>query len=295
MANPLDPNALTTSARANQFGTMAQSMPGQNKTIAQGIDEARKTTMQQAIAQTTATKSTAPAQAIGAQQAQAQGQTALSLQQTNQQQQANLGSTFLQQEREASANRLQAQAIDNNAKNFQEANRLGQLDANLKNQLFDSNLQFQKDELGRTIFNERQLMDYKLATAQSDEDLANYEQQVKQQSDRRMQMLQTAHAKIDQEMQQSFAKGQQHLDQQHMKTLYEAKVALDKKILAEKNKAANRAAMFSAGGSILGMAAGAAIIATGGLAAPAAAAVMTGAAAGGSGLGSVVGASNPNM
>lgn len=275
--------------KSKALSSMADSMPVANALAAQQVSEANKTNLQNSIAQ--AVKTQAPAQQaasqLGTGAAQVQGQTQLAQQQANIEGQAKIGQQFLADANEEANNRLREARLDNTAKNYNEARRLGNLDTSLKNQLFDSNMTFKKDELGRTLFNDRQLLDYKLSSAKSEEDLAKYEQDIEQQYARKMQILAAAQAKIVQAMQQDYTKGEQELDQAHKKELVLKKAAIDEKIRKEKAKAANRAAQYSAAGSIVGAVAGAVI----GSSAAGPAGTVAGAQAGsaiGSGLGSVV-------
>jgi hypothetical protein len=272
---------MNNSLLNKQFSGMAQAMPGANERMARQLDSTRKIQLQQAIAQTTTPKAAPVAQALGAQQAQAAGQAATATQAANIQGAQQLGSSFLREQATSARQALQEQSLANAKANADEAHRLGQLDASLKRDLFDSQLNFREDELGRTLFNDRQLLDYKLASAKSDEDLLNYEQNVKQLSDRKMQMLKAAHAKVMQEMENAFSKSEQELDQASKEKLYRAKAELEKKMAKEKAKAANRAAMFSAAGSVIGAVAGSIVPGLG-----TAVGAMAGAAIG-SGLGSV--------
>lgn len=277
-----------SSSKAKTLSSLASSMPINNALTAQQVSEAAKTNMQTSIAQ--AVKTQAPTQEaarqLGVQAAQAEGKTRLAEQEANIQGQAKIGQEFINNAKEEASRRLQENKLANAASNYNEARRLGNLDSSLKNELFDSNLKFRKDELGRTLFNDRQLLDYKLASAKSDEELRDYEQQIEQEYARKNQILQASHAKILQAMQNEFQKSEQEADQAHRKALVLAKNAIEEKIRRQQAKAANRAAAYSAAGSIIG-GVGGAILGT--FVAPGVG-TMAGAAAGsqlGAGVGSV--------
>ena len=150
--------------------------------------------------------------------------------------------------------------------------RLYNLDRTLGNDLYTQNMQFQEDELGRAFLNDRQLADYALISAKTEEDWLNYEQTMTQLSKKRMQVLDAAYKKIKQALTQDWQAGEQQLDQQHKKQLTLAAAELERKKQEEQAKAANRASMFSAGGLLLGAAAAATIIGSGGTLTPLAAA-----------------------
>lgn len=155
-------------------------------------------------------------------------------------------------------------------------NSLAALSMTTKQQMFDATMQFEQDELGRTIFNERQLLDYAISKAKDVEDLQNYEQTVGQMSERRMRLLQAAQAKIQQELQQAYAMEENELTQEHKLGLARAKAALEAKMQQEKADAANRAAMFNGIFTIAGGVAGAIIAGPGGYAVGAAAGASIG-------------------
>lgn len=152
---------------------------------------------------------------------------------------------------------------------------LTKLGMSTKQQLFDASLQFEQDELGRTVFNERQLMDYAVTHAKDIEQLQDYEQAISQMSERRMRLLQVAQQTIEMEMKQAFQMEQSALNQEHKLALAKAEQAIKEKIAKEKADAANRAGLW---GAVTGtIAAGIAIAIPGGAAfAPAAYSVGSG-------------------
>lgn len=104
-----------------------------------------------------------------------------------------------------------------------------------------------------------QLADYYRSKAVNDEQFRSYQQQVDQASKRRLQMMEQAHKLLSQDLQNQYEVARQHGDQhtalEIQKQQQEAAAAMQR----EKNRAANRAAAWSAGGTVLGGAAGAAI------------------------------------
>jgi hypothetical protein len=249
----------TQSNRSRQLSSFAGSMPVANQRVADSLQANRMMSLQQAVSQATAQPNRAQVQQAGAQQAQAAGQIQVQQAQANQQGAAQAANMELEQKqmeaREALANRqlaLQKKQRDGLSK-------LSALDSRLKDELWDKQLRFEQDELGRQTFNERQLMDYKLSQVKSEEDWANYEQEVRQVSDRRMQLLKTAYSQVQQQLKQASQANEQELDQAQKVRLIEAKRAIEEKIRREKARQANRAAAFQAGGTIVGAVAGAAV------------------------------------
>jgi hypothetical protein len=268
------------------IAALSQQMPGQNQKVATGLQEAAKTQMRQQLAGQ-GPMPVQQIQAIGQQAAAQQGQAKLQVQQQGAQEAQKLGGLALNQDQQDKQMKLQARQLDLAKQARKNTELLNNLDSELKSRLLDDQFQFQQDELGRTLFNERQLMDYKIQTAKSDLEMQDFEDKMRQASQRKLQLLQSAQARLDQELKQGFQRGQQRLDQEMQTRLAQAKRDLEEKIRKERAKQANRASMFSAGGAIAGALGAAAIIGTGGGAAPLIAG-MAGGSSLGSGLGSII-------
>jgi hypothetical protein len=125
-----------------------------------------------------------------------------------------------------------------------------------KQDLFDSSLRFEQDELGRTVFNERQLLDYAVTHAKDVEAMQNYEQAISQLSERKLRLMQVAQQKIQQELINANTAEQSALNQEAKLALARAQSAAKEKAAKEKAKAQNRASMWSALGGIAGAALG---------------------------------------
>lgn len=241
--------------KQNQIAAMAKQMP---MALGQQINQAQAsqtTALQQSIAQAAQVPvggTQAAGQVAGAQQAQQAGQVQSAAQDQLNAKTQKAGQDVLAQGAQDAQQRLQRKALQAQEENKQAQATLSNLSSDLKQRLFDSNLSFQKDELGRTLFNDRQLLDYKLSQGLSDEGLANYEQQVREVSTKKMQMLQAAQAKIKQELGNAFQAGQQELDQDQQRFLLEKEQAIAKKIKKEAAAQANKGSMFSAAGTVVG-------------------------------------------
>ena len=123
---------------------------------------------------------------------------------------------------------------------------LTKLGMTTKQDLFDSSLRFEQDELGRTIFNERQILDYAVTHAKDVEAMQNYEQAISQMSERKLRLMQVAQQKIEQELRNAYAAEQSALNQEAKLALTKAKAAADEKAAREKANAQNRTSMWSA-------------------------------------------------
>jgi hypothetical protein len=209
-----------------------------------------------------------------------QAQPLLQVQQQAQQQAQQLGGLAIKEEAQSAQKRLQERQFNQSRAQKDMESQLNTLNSGLKQRLLDDQFTFQKDELGRTFFNERQLLDYKVSTAKSALEVRDLEQKMRQASSRKMQILKAAQAKINQDLTQEFQKGQQALDQEQVKRLTEAQRAMQDKIRREEARAKNRGSMFSALGTLAGVGI---VVATGGTGAV----LLAGGAAGG-GVGSVL-------
>lgn len=240
------------------FNNMASQMPVADANAMQGIQEAQKTQMQQAVKSlpTEAAPNASQVQAQAGGAAQAQGQAAnQALQQTQQKTTQVAG---LAQQKQAQDN--QQVLFDRNMalqkKQAELQLKLGNMSEGLKQKLFDQQMDFKKDELGRTFFNERQLADWKISQAKSEEELATYEQQSREMHAKRMAVLKTSYAKLQQVMEQGFIDKEQTLDQNMKREMTQKMAALKKKIAEEQANASNTASMFGAAGTIIGGAVG---------------------------------------
>ncbi|MDB4725794.1 hypothetical protein OAF54_00065 [bacterium] len=157
------------------------------------------------------------------------------------------------------AKQLQAMGIDQDnrlqtltLKQREDVSRLGR---NVKAELFDNQMQFEKTERGRRFTNDRQLMDYKIATAKSDIELNETLQQMQQDSAKEIMLLEATHAKISQALNQGYLSKEQKLDHAARKKLVEMQEQMRKEIEKKKKKAKNNS-MIVKGLSVVGMVVG---------------------------------------
>lgn len=155
-------------------------------------------------------------------------------------------------------------------------NRIG---GDVKQKIFDSRLQFERDDMGRKFSNDRQLADYIAATATDQQEFSDRARQMQQAQERKIQMMKIAQAEVIRELDQSQKMSEGKLNFEHQKELQSIRDDLEAKIRREESEAKNKAAMWQAGGTIAGGALGA-------MGGPAGAAV--GASVGG-GVGTAVG------
>lgn len=243
--------------RTRQLRKLASSLPGGNEKVAQGLQEARKTQLQAQVgAAAPGTGGPAAAQQLGAQQAQAAGQIAMSAQGQTQQDLGQVAKLGLQQSALESAQRLGAEERAQSALARKNAQRLTDLSESAKDQILDKQLQFKKDQANQTLLNNRQLADWALTKARSEEEYRNYEQMATQASQRRLQYLETVYARLEQMSKSGYAAEDKKLDFESQKQIKQMAQRMAKKIQQAKTDAAVKAAAWQAGGSILGAAVG---------------------------------------
>lgn len=247
-----------SSTRARRLEKLAMSFPQENQRLAQGQQAARQVQLQEQIRSARPGLGPGAAQQLGAQQAARAGQIQLGAQQTGQQQAQLVGQMGLEEQARGQRQRGFEQQIALTQKQRAAADRLSRIDRDIKNQLLDQQLQFRRDRAGQELLNERQLADWALSKAQSAEDYAEYAQAAQQVYQREIQMMDRANKVLTQALQQGQTRDGKILNQNLRKELIQQKRALEHQIQRKQQEAANKAAMFQAGGSILGTAVGAA-------------------------------------
>jgi hypothetical protein len=152
------------------------------------------------------------------------------------------------------------QAMKYQQTNFDEGlkqqRELAALDGQAKAQLFDAQIQFNRDAQGRKLMNERQLLDWMVNKSAGEEDFKNYQQRTEQLHARKLQMLQVAQAKIKQAESQLYQMTSGQLDKETKIALTNAKMQADKKIAKAKQDAANKNSIitgaFTVAGAVIG-------------------------------------------
>jgi hypothetical protein len=277
------------STRLGQLNKLAAAIPMANQQIASGMQQARETQLQQSIGQMTPEQAATPrlAQSMGAQQAAQASAIQLGAQQKTQQSAVVAGQQAIVQDKIQKQQELFTRSQALSQKNRYLENELARISQSAKDKLLDQQLSFKRDELGRTIWNERQLADYKIATAKDEEDFRNYQQEASNLSERRMKMLQMAQRKLEQVLEQGYISTNQKLDQASRLKIVETVAALKRKQARESARQSSNMAMWAGAGTVVGAVAGAMIAGPGGYAAGAAVGAQIG-----QGVGTAAGAQN---
>lgn len=160
----------------------------------------------------------------------------------------------------ASAQRVQKYGLDQDNRlsvlSTKQASDLSRIGRDVKQKIFDSRLQFEKDENGRKFSNERQLADYTAANARTEQQFRERSQTVAQAAERKIQLMKVAHDAVVRKLTQDHQMSEGRLQFEHQKELQSIRDKLAEQIRKEEAAAKNRAAMWQAGGTIVGAAAG---------------------------------------
>ena len=252
------------SMRLGQLNKLAAAIPMANQQIASGMQQARETQLQQAIGQMTPEQAATPrlAQSMGAQQAAQASAIQLGAQQKTQQSAVVAGQQAMVQDKIQKQQELFTRSQALSQKNRYLENELARISQSAKDKLLDQQLSFKRDELGRTVWNERQLADYKIATAKDEEDFRNYQQEASNLSERRMKMLTMAQKKLEQILEQGYISTNQKLDQASRLKIVENLAELKRKQARESARQSSNMGMWAGAGTVVG--AGIGFVASGG-------------------------------
>jgi hypothetical protein len=240
---------------ASTLSNLMQQVPGQNKQVLTGLQEAAKTQVQAGFG------SQGPMgqpmgvrqiQQLGAQATAAQGQAAISSQQQTVEKAGQLGEMTVQEQAAEAQQRLQARQLGLQRQQRDLDTQLKNFNSKLHVELVERETQFQRDEMGRTLFNERQLMDYKLSTAQSQIEIKNLETQMRAASAKRIQMLQACNQRLLTDLKEESAKSEQEKDQASILRIEKAQLELKRKLEEERQSLNAKAAKASAIGALAG-------------------------------------------
>lgn len=220
--NPLSPLAA-----------VAKSMPVANQRRQQQLKAANDLQVQQAVQKaSTAAPVQQSAQNVGAAVQQNTGQQMIQQAQAGLQQNQQIAGAGIQQQTQQLRSTLEGLRGGLETQKMADVERLAALSADAKREVLDSRMNFERDEMGRTFLNERQLADYLRLNARSDEQVRNYAQAAQMVHDRKIEMLQTAARQVEARMKYEAAQNAQFLDSEAAKEMlaYEAEL---KRLAAE--------------------------------------------------------------
>lgn len=246
--------------RQRQLKQLAQRFPAANQNVAQGLQAANVIQQQQALgAAQPETAGIRAAQKAGAAQTGQAAQVAAGQAAQAQNQAVQVGQLGLAEQGREQRQQLAGQQMAMGQEQMNLEDSLDRMGRGMKNELYTKQMSFQRDQLGQARLNDRQLADWAIMKAKSQEELQDYAQTVNLAAARQEQLLKAAQAKVEQAIRQGYLSEKQRLDNNQRELLAKMKMEADKRQQQKMNKAKNKAAMWQAGGVILGAAAGAVI------------------------------------
>lgn len=250
---------MAQSPRMTALQNLSNQLPVANMKVAAGQSAARDIQLQQSMSKIPQGAGPGAAAQIGAGQAQAAGQDQLKSASNQVEQQGQIGQLGVRQQGIQNQQSLASQQAANRQTEMDNSQALADVDENAKQELFDKQIQFRKDEAGRTLFNERQLADYAKVNAKSDEEYKNYAQKAQLASSRRLQQLESAERLIQEDLTQKYREAEQKNDQATKSRIAQMQKEMQQAMAKKKADEANKAAMWSTGGMIVGGVAGAVV------------------------------------
>lgn len=249
----------------SSLDTLANQMPVANQRRQQQQQAATALQMQQAVKQAGTEQitpmgrtdlptipSTGLAQGLGGAAAQQTGQAQVAAQKQNVQEQAQLGGMALDKQQQDVKQKIASLQQGVQAQAQSQEQQLANLSQDAKKEMYDSRLQFQRDENNRISMNERQLADYAVLKAQNQQQYAAAAQHAQQLHDMKITMLEAAANKLDQELKSQFTLGQQAANNQLKIQLTQALADAREAARQEANRRHNNMAAWQAGGQVVG-------------------------------------------
>ncbi len=262
---------------AAQAGTGQQAAGAQKELSAGDIQQAESSLSSQVEAQ----------KLVQAKQAQADAgdiNNAANLAKTTLQREGNAADQDLTDQEIASKERLQKMGIEtDNTLGFLDRSQreaLASLGSDVKEKIYDSRLQFDRDEVGRKFTNERQLADYAIASSKSEEQLMRRLTAIKNAARTESLILDQAEKTLMRGIGRAAETRQGVLDRASRERLVQMKIAAEKAAAKKKAKRNATSSIIVGAATIAGAVIGAAYTGGAGTAAGATAGAAIGGAAG---------------
>lgn len=248
---------MAQSPRLTALQKLSSQIPVANARVAQGQQAARDLQLQQAVKQAPSSMGTQQAQQVGAQQAATAGQQQLATQEAGIQQQAQVGQLATQATQQQQQGQMAGLEQGLEKQRQDNVQKFAQLSQQAKQEMFDSRMQFQRDEMGRLVANERQLADYARLTAENDEQFRTYAQQAQQAHEMKIQTLETINRRLQAAMQDEAIRKQEGLDRLSQQQILQMQRDVERQMQQAKADAAKKTAMYGAIGTVAGAGIGA--------------------------------------
>jgi hypothetical protein len=249
----MEPVVPSSTNKIQALKNIANNLPVADQTLQNQKDATAAIQLKQAVAQSPTSGPKTAQQLGGAAQA-VRGQAAVQQQQQKAQTVQNIGQLGQQAQQLQDTVAVSSEQRKLSKEQRVLTNQLSKLSLDLKTDLLDKQLTFEKDESGRAFMNTRQLADWARLNAENQVEFNKYQQMANQASQRKLLMLETAQKKLQQELAQRQSRTQTKLDQEQNLKLAQMQRAMQEKIANERNKAGQMAGIFTAVGTIAGAA-----------------------------------------
>ena len=253
--------ALGSDPTTQALTSFASTMPVKNAANFANVQQARDLSLQSMAGQTTNALTSGQQPGIvnvntlgqqgGASLASGSGQQQAKLAQQSVSLAGQTGQAGLQSQQQASTQDLAERKLALDTQKTDLSNRLADLSEDTKNKILDDNLSFKRDEAGRAYLNERQLADWAVTKAKSQEDLLNYQQQAQQAYKQKAALLDAARNKIMQQMQNDEKLREQGVTLSRDTQLAQAKADLDQQIAANERAQQQSASIWGAASTVV--------------------------------------------
>ena len=248
---------MAETLRTQSLRKLAGQMPVANQQAAQQLQAGRQVGLQQAVSQAPGPITKKQVQQGAAQQVTAASGIQNQVAGAGQAALLDVGRATLQEQQTGNETALDARRLQLSQESRQSESGLAALGGQIKDQLFDRQLKFERAEDGRTLFNTTQLNDWAIKKATNGEDYKNKVQKMTQIHQKKMQVMQVATNKIAEQLTFEMNKKLQDRDQDFIMKLQEAKAAAEARYQKAVNKYKNGQAQWSSGGMIVGAVVGA--------------------------------------
>jgi hypothetical protein len=238
--------------RTKALKELAGAMPIASQKAAQQLQAGRLVGLQQAVSQAQGPVTKQQIQQGAAQQvtqaAGIQNQVANNMQGNL----VEMGRASVQAQQTAQQTQLDGRrlALAESSRKAEES--LNSLGADLKQKLFDRQMQFEKDEAGRALFNTTQLADWAVQKSKNAEEYKNKVQKMDQAHKMTLHAMEITQKKIEQQLEFEMRKKIQDRDQATLERLARYKQQLRLEYEKKVAKYKNEQAQWQAGGMVVG-------------------------------------------
>jgi len=239
-------------SRLESLKNLAGKMPVANQQAAQQLQAGRLVGLQQAVSQAQSPITKQQVQQGAAQQVTQSAGIQNQVAGAAQAQALDTGGALLREQQTQQSSDIDARRLSMSQSNRAAENTLNSMEMGVKQELFDRQLDFQKKEDGRTIFNQAQLTDWAITKSQNSEQFKGKVQKMEQAHKMNLLLMETAQNKINEALQFEMNKKIQDRNQATLQKLQEAKAAAEKRYQDAVSAYKNNQSQWQMGGMIIG-------------------------------------------